>query len=246
MSRRIGMGVGIVALLLLLAILAGVVGLLYARPATAQTSVGVPGMRQVTVAGHGEVQGRPDTASVQIGVETEAATAKDALAQNTAQAQALQKKLADLGVATKDIQTSNFGINPTYGSDGRQVTGYHVTNSVTVTIRNLDQAGALLDQVVQAGANSIYGVSFSIGDQQKLLEQARAQAVADAKARATQLATAGGAAVGDVLVLSENANMPVPLPMAARAAEAAPSSAVPVQPGEQSIAVDVQVTFALR
>jgi uncharacterized protein YggE len=240
------MGIGIVAVLLLLAILAGVVGLLYARPATAQASVGVPGMRQVMVAGHGEAKGRPDTATVQIGVETEATTAKDALAQNTAQAQALQKKLADLGVAAKDIQTSNFGINPTYGSDGRQVTGYHVTNSVMVTIRNLDQAGALLDEVVQAGANSIYGINFSIGDQQKLLEQARAQAVADAKARATQLAAAGGAAVGDVLVLSENANVPVPLPMAARAAEAAPSSAVPVQPGEQSISVDVQVTFALK
>jgi uncharacterized protein YggE len=240
------MGIGIVAVLLLLAILAGVVGLLYARPATAQTSVGVPGMRQVTVAGHGEVKGRPDTATVQIGVETEAPTAKDALAQNTAQAQALQKKLADLGVAAKDIQTSNFGISPAYGSDGRQVTGYHVTNSVMVTIRDLDQAGALLDEVVQAGANSIYGINFSISDQQKLLEQARAQAVADAKARAAQLAAAGGAAVGDMLVLSENANVPVPLPMAARAAEAAPSSAVPVQPGEQSISVDIQVTFGLK
>jgi hypothetical protein len=81
MTRRIGTTIGIVAALLLLAILAGVVGLLYARPATAQTA-GVPGMRQVSVAGHGEVKGRPDTATVQIGVESEAATAKEALAQN--------------------------------------------------------------------------------------------------------------------------------------------------------------------
>ena len=245
MTRRIGITIGIVASLLLLAILAGVVGLLYARPVTAQASVGVPGMRQVSVAGHGEVKGRPDTATVQIGVETDAATAKEALAQNSAQAQAIQQKLKDLGVADKDLQTSNFGVNPTYGTDGRQVTGYHVSNSVTVTIRNLDQAGALLDQVVQAGANSIYGISFSVADPQQLMEQARQQAVADAKARATQLATAGGATVGDVLVISENANPPVPLPMAARAAEAS-GQAVPVQPGEQSFSVDVQVTYALR
>ena len=245
MTRRIGTTIGIVAGLLLLAILAGVVGLLYARPATAQTNVGVPGMRQVSVAGHGEVKGRPDTATVQIGVESEATTAKEALAQNTAQAQAIQQKLKDLGVAEKDLQTSNFAVNPTYGNDGRQITGYHVSNSVTVTIRNLDQAGALLDQVVQAGANSIYGISFSVEDPQKLLEQARQQAVANAKARATQLASAGGAAIGDVLVISENANAPVPLPMAARA-EAAPSAAVPVQPGEQSFSVDVQVTYGLR
>src|SRR5215211_5231286 len=101
MTRRIGTMIGIAAGLLLLAILAGVVGLLYARPATAQTNVGVPGMRQVSVAGHGEVKGRPDTAMVQIGVENEAATAKEALAQNTAQAQALQQKLKELGVAEK-------------------------------------------------------------------------------------------------------------------------------------------------
>jgi len=245
MTRRIGTTIGIVAGLLLLAILAGVVGLLYARPATAQTNVGVPGMRQVAVAGHGEVKGRPDTATVQIGVESEAATAKEALAQNTAQAQAIQQKLKDLGVAEKDLQTTNFGVNPTYGNDGRQITGYHVSNSVAVTIRNLDQAGALIDQVVQAGANSIYGISFSVEDPQKLLEQARQQAMANAKARATQLASAGGAAIGDVLVISENANAPVPLPMAARA-EAAQDAAVPVQPGEQSFSVDVQVTYGLR
>src|SRR5437867_1196233 len=131
MTRRIGMTIGAVAAVLLLAVLFGLVGLLYARPATAQTSVGVPGMRQVTVVGHGEVKGRPDTATVQIGVETEAPTAKDALAQNTAQAQAIQAKLKELGVDEKDIQTSNFNINPTYGTDGRQVTGYHVGNGVT-------------------------------------------------------------------------------------------------------------------
>src|SRR5690349_18656530 len=124
MTRRIGITIGIVASLLLLAILAGVGGLLYARPATAQASAGVPGMRQVSVAGHGEVKGRPDTATVQIGVETDAATAKDALAQNTAQAQAIQQKLKELGVADKDLQTSNFGVSPAYGTDGRQVTGY--------------------------------------------------------------------------------------------------------------------------
>jgi len=246
MTRRIGTTIGIVAGLLLLAILAGVVGLLYARPATAQANVGVPGMRQVSVAGHGEVKGRPDTATVQIGVESEAATAKEALAQNTAQAQAIQQKLKELGVAEKDLQTSNFNVNPTYGNDGRQVTGYRVSNSVTVTIRNLDQAGALLDQVVQAGANSIYGISFSVADPQKLFEQARQQAMADAKARATQLASAGGSAIGDVLVINENVNAPpVPFPMAARA-EAAQDTAVPVQPGEQSFSVDVQVTYGLR
>jgi uncharacterized protein YggE len=236
----------IVASALLLLALAGIGALLFTRPAAAQSNSGVPGMRQVSVLGHGEVKARPDTATIQIGIDTEAANAKDALAQNNTQAQALQQKLAELKIDTKDIQTSNFSISPTYGNDGRQVTGYRVSNIVTVTIRNLDSAGTLLDQVVQAGANNIYGISFSVADTQKLMEQARQAAMADAKVRATQLATAGGAAVGDVLIISENVSAPpVPMPMLDRAAaQGAPS--VPVQAGEQSISIDVQATFALR
>lgn len=247
MTRRMSLTIGVVATMLLLAILAGLVGLLYARPVAAQASAGVPGMRQVTVVGHGEIKGAPDTATVQIGVETEAATAKDALAQNSAQAQAVQEKLTALGVDAKDIQTSNFSINPAYGSDGRQVTGYRVSNMVTVKIQQLDQAGTLLDQVVQAGANSIYGISFSVENPEALLDQARKAAIENAKARATQLASASGSAVGDVLVISENIGaQPIPMPMMARAQEMAADQVAPVQPGEQSFSVDVQVTFGLK
>lgn len=246
MTQRSSTILSVVASVALLAVLVGVGALLYTRPAVAQSSTGVPGMRQVSVTGHGEVKARPDTATVQIGVETEAPSAKEALAQNTTQAQALQQKLAELGVAEKDLQTSNFSISPTYGADGRQVSGYRVSNTLTVTIRNLDTAGALLDQVVQAGANSIYGISFSVADPQKLLEQARQAAVADAKARAGQLASAGGASVGDLLVISENVSAPpFPMPMMDRAA-AEGAANVPVQAGEQSLSVDVQATFALR
>lgn len=246
MTSRSTAIMSIVASALLLLALAGIGALLFTRPAAAQSNSGVPGMRQVSVLGHGEVKARPDTATIQIGIDTEAANAKDALAQNNTQAQALQQKLAELKIDTKDIQTSNFSISPTYGNDGRQVTGYRVSNVVTVTIRNLDSAGTLLDQVVQAGANNIYGISFSVADTQKLMEQARQAAMADAKVRATQLATAGGAAVGDVLIISENVSAPpVPMPMLDRAAaQGAPS--VPVQAGEQSISIDVQATFALR
>ncbi|HNP87940.1 MAG TPA: SIMPL domain-containing protein [Kouleothrix sp.] len=246
MTSRSTAIMSIIASALLLLALAGIGALLFTRPAAAQSNSGVPGMRQVSVLGHGEVKARPDTATIQIGIDTEAANAKDALAQNNTQAQALQQKLAELKIDTKDIQTSNFSISPTYGNDGRQVTGYRVSNIVTVTIRNLDSAGTLLDQVVQAGANNIYGISFSVADTQKLMEQARQAAMADAKVRATQLATAGGAAVGDVLIISENVSAPpVPMPMLDRAAaQGAPS--VPVQAGEQSISIDVQATFALR
>lgn len=247
MTRRILSTIGVVAAVLVLAVLVGIVGVLYARPVTAQTGSGVPGMRQVTVVGTGEAKGRPDTATVQIGVETEGATSQDALAKNTEQAQAIQQKLKELGVDEKDIQTNNFSVYPTYGQDGRQITGYQVGNSVSVKIRNLDQSGTLLDQVVQAGANSIYGISFGVENPEDLLNQAREQAVQDARVRAEQLARASGGSLGQVLVITENiGSTPIPMPLADRAMEAAAGQAVPVEPGEQSFSMNVQVTFELR
>jgi uncharacterized protein len=244
LTRRISMFLGILAAVLPLAVLAGVVGVLYARPAIAQTG-GVPGMRQITVVGHGEVMGRPDIATVQIGVETHAATAKEALAQNSTQAQAIVQQLKDLDVAEPDIQTSSFAIFPVYNEDGRQVTGYRVSNNVTVKIRNLDQAGTLLDQMVRVGANSIYSLSFSVEQPEALLEQARRAAMTNARARATHLASAGDVALGEVLVITEQVGAVSPIPLAlTRGEQEAP--AVPVQLGEQRFSVDVQVTFGLQ
>jgi uncharacterized protein YggE len=219
-----------------------------ARPIGAQqnppTTSGYP--RSVTVVGRGEIKARPDTAIIHIGVDTEAKTAREALAQNNTEAAAVQKKLADLGIDAKDIQTSGFNIYPVYGTDGRQLTGYRVNNSVTVKIRGVDKAGALLDQVVQAGANSIGGITFTVDSPRGFEDQAREQAMRDAKARADLLARAAGASVGEVLVITENVGSPV-MPIAMERAVAQDAAApVPVQPGEQTIAISVQVTYALK
>jgi uncharacterized protein YggE len=249
MENRNSTLIGALAGALLIAVLAiGAIGAaMLARPTSAQAqSTGVPGMRQITVVGTGEVKVTPDTASVQIGVETTAPTTQEALAQNTTQANAIIEKIKQLGVAEKDIQTSGFNISPTYSSDGREVTGYTVSNQVSVTIRNLAQAGTLLDQVVQAGANRIYGVNFTVADPAAALAQARDKAVADAKARADQLAKATGASVGQVLVINENigSGPVVPMPMMDRAPSAA--GAVPIQAGEQSYSAQVQITYELQ
>lgn len=248
MQRKVWTLFGLVAMLALVAA-AAVAALTGAQPVAAQQTTPTPQTagRHITVVGHGEASARPDTAIVQIGVETQAATAREALAQNNTQAKALQDRLTSLGVAARDMQTTGFGIYPVYNNDGRQVTGYRVTNSVTVKIRNLDQAGALLDQVVQAGANSIYGISFTVDNPQAQMNQAREAAVRDAKARADVLAKAGGATVGELLVISESIGVtPPPMPLAARAEVAQDSASVPLQAGEQIFSIDVQVTYALR
>lgn len=243
MTRRIWTAAGVLAIIALIATAIGVA----TRPAYAQQTPLPTAGRYITVVGHAEINARPDTAIIQIGVDTEAKTAKEALDQNSKQSAAVQKKLTDLGIDAKDIQTSGFSIYPTYGTDGRQLTGYRVVNSVTVKIRSLDKAGTLLDQVVQAGANSIAGMSFTIDNPRTFQDQAREQAMRDAKARADLLAKAGGATVGEVLIITENLGSAVPLPMVtSRSAIAQDSASVPVQPGEQTIAIDVQVTYALK
>jgi len=237
---------GVFTSVLLVAILAIVLSLLLTNPAQAQPAGGASSARHVTVIGQGEVKGIPDTAYVQIGVETEANTTQAALAQNNTQAEAIIARLKELGVAEKDIQTSSFNISATYDNAGRQVVGYRVSNMVSVTIRDLDQAGTLLDQVVQVGANRVYGISFGVADPTELLTQARDQAVADARVRAGQLAQSSGNNLGDILVITESiGSMPFPVPQGRGFAEDAMAS-VPIQTGEQSFSAQVQVTFALR
>ena len=241
MSNRNAVVVSAVALAL--AIVGIVVGL-FARPALAQ-QVGSGTPRQVTVVGNGEVFGTPDTATVQLGVETQSATSQEALAQNNTQVQALIAKLKELGFAEKDIQTSSFSVSPTYNDAGREITGYRVANSVSVTIRDLAKAGPLLDEVVKLGANSIYGISFSVADTTNLTTQARDKALAEAKTKAEQLAKSSGATLGQVLAINENVGAQPPV-MVRQAEMSDAASKVPVQTGQQSISLQIQVTYELR
>lgn len=236
------------ALVIALVLGAATLGAVLARPATTQAAqtTGNGIVRQITVVGNGEVKITPDQATVQIGVQTEGATSSDAMTANNTQMAALIEQLKQLGIAEKDIQTSNFAISPTYGTDGRAVTGYQVNNMVTVTIRKIAQTGELLDKVVKAGANNVWGISFGIGDPTTLQSAARDAAIADARTRAEAMAKAAQGSVGQVLTITENVGS-VPQPVMMRAeAQADTANAVPIATGEQTVSAQVQITFELR
>ncbi|WP_322489167.1 SIMPL domain-containing protein [Chloroflexus sp.] len=238
----------ILAFTALIAVLAlAAVGLL--RPTqTATAQPGVSNMPQIVVIGTGEVKVEPDIAIITIGVETKAPTTQEALAQNSAQAQAIIERIRQLGIEAKDIQTTGINIYPFYDEQGQNIIGYTVSNMVNVTIRNIAQAGDLIDQVVQVGANRLYGVSFGVSDTEAVMAQARETAVTNARARAEQMARASGASLGRVLFITENFGAsPIPVPMMADAYGAPASrSAPPVQPGQQTYSATVQITFELR
>ena len=227
---------------------AGALGAVLARPTPLQAAQAGGGVvRQITVVGTGEVRVTPDQATIQLGVQTDAATPGEALAENSQKMAALIDQLKKLGIAEADIQTSNFSVSPRYNDDGQTVNGYQVHNSVSVIIRDVSKSGEILDQVVGAGANSVYGISFGVTDPKAVQATARDSAIADARTRAVAMARTAGGSVGAVLSISETIGMPQPMfaregmGMAADAAGAAP-----IQAGEQLITAQVQVTFELR
>lgn len=250
-ARRIGIPRLIAALAIVAlcgGILAGITGKASAQVAT---PVAGDGPATVSVNGHGSVLVPPDTASVVVGIDVLRETLSEAQTEATTQMTAVIDALKAAGVAEDDIQTVNYSVNilrdydPQTGSPG-PVTGFQVSNQVNVTVRNIDELGALLDTVVGQGANSIYGISFYVADPTEAASAARKLAVDDATAKARELAEAAGITLGRVVHISEGFTQP-PMPLVYResAAMDAAGSAVPIQTGSSEIAVDVQMTFEL-
>lgn len=227
---------------------AAALGAIIARPTPTQAAqVNMAPVRQITVIGTGETKATPDRATVQLGVRSQATTAREAMTKNSQQMAVVVDQLKKLGIADKDLQTSGFNISPAYDQNGSTVTGYEVGNSVSVIIRDLKSAGDLLDKVVNAGANAVSGVSFSIDDPKALQATARDNAIADAQARAQAMAKAAGGTVGPVIAISETIGSPPPVIMQRAAAESkAMDTAPPIEAGQQTINAQVQITYELR
>ena len=218
----------------------------------AEAAAATTGERSITVVGTGKVTGKPDIAHVTVGIETQAPSLQKAVDDNKAKMTGLLDTLQKLGLADKDIRTSNYSVytervNPS--APGAEVNSdqmlYHVTNQVDVTVRDVNQIGDVLDKAVAAGANNIYGVSFSVDDTAKLEADARAKAVDDAKSRAASLAQLNGVQLGDVLTVSEVIGSPA-IPMDFSAKGMGGGGSTPVQPGELEMSVSLQITYAVK
>lgn len=217
------------------------------QPAAAQTIVPIGG---ITVVGKGEAFGRPDQAQVQVGVEIFSPTIAEATAENEATIQRIMDALEEQGIAAEDVQTANYSVwaEQRYGDSGPEgIAGYRVANQVNVTIRDVEQVSDVLEAVIDAGANSVYGVSFSVADPAALEAEARAQAMADARERAESLAELGGVELGAIQVISEVIGQPIqPFLGGGDRAVAMEAASPSISPGQLSYHVQVQVTFGLQ
>jgi hypothetical protein len=204
----------------------------------------------VTVVGEGAASIVPDLAHATAGVHSEAKTPREATEANAKAMNAVVAAVRQAGVEERDIRTSRFSISPVYAprrEGAPQLTGYRVTNQVRVTVRDHGKVGEVLDQMVAAGANQISGVEFTVAEPSKLLDEARSAAFADAKRKAELYAKAAGAQIGRaVAIAEEDAQPPRAVFRAERAALAAPAAATPVSAGEETLRVQVTVSFELN
>lgn len=207
--------------------------------------------RQVTVLGSGEVQGEPDVLNVNASIEFIAPDVTGAMNQTSDRQQAVINALVDAGVDRKDISTSQVSLQPQFagGGDGPQaIVGYRASNSIDIKIRQLDAASQALALIVSSGgdATRINSVNYSIDDDSQLVRDARSRAFNDARDRAEQYAQLSGLSLGDVVSISEasSAAPPPPVPFESPRADAA-ISAVPLEPGQQSVGFTVTVIWEL-
>lgn len=205
--------------------------------------------RSMSVSGTGRVTIVPDMATINIGVRTEAEAVDDALEGNNAQSNAIADVLKDMGVAEEDIQTSNFNVYPTdrYDPMTGQAEGRYfvVENTVNVTVRDLSQLGSVLSAVVEAGANNIYGINFSVEDREAAVAEARQLAIEDAQAKAQAIADEAGVELGDLININVSSNdMPISYFDAKGGAYA--EAAVPIAAGTLAIVMQANLTYEIQ
>jgi uncharacterized protein YggE len=202
--------------------------------------------RQVTVVGAGEVQGTPDTLTVSASIEFVAPDVSGAMNQTNERQQAVIDTLAGSGINRKDIHTSQVSLQPQFaGGDGGAIVGYRASNSIDVKIRKLDTASQALALIVSTGgdATRINSVNYSIEDDSQLVKDARARAFNDAKDRAQQYAGLSGLSLGKVMSITESTGSTPPTPVPNL--KGAETTAVPLEPGQQTVRFSVTVIFEL-
>jgi len=225
---------------------AAIAAALLATPGRAQTLTDFPSA--ISVTGEATVSVPPDLAQVDAGVTSEAKTAREASdANNVAMAKVLSA-LKAAGIAEKDYQTSRLSLQPEYASSATRgigpspVVGFHAGNRVIIRVRDVTKIANVIDTLVGAGANEIGGINFMVSQASKLLDDARTQAVADARRKAEIYAKAAGVTLGAPLSISE-AGAPGPV---FRSKMAAPMAATPIAQGEETLSVTVNVSWAIK
>ncbi len=249
MKKNLLLAVGVVLVL-------AIVGLAGCSPGTATLgelkAVNLSSQQEgIWVNGEGKVTAIPDIATLRLGIEAQEASVAEAQTQAAEAMDRVMTALTENGVAEKDIQTQYFSISQVTKWDSVKeeevVIGYRVTNMVTAKIRDIDKVGTIIDAVAEAGGDltRIDSIGFSVDDPSAYYEEARQEAMTDAKAKAEQLAELAGVTLGKPTYISEGSLYVPSITRGAVYEEAIASVETPISPGEMEISLSVQVTYAI-
>jgi uncharacterized protein YggE len=209
----------------------------------------------ITIDGEATIYADPDHASMTLGVVTDGQSVGDALHQNNVKMDGVLTALRALGVKSSELQTSAFSIEPQHprlkdgGYDYNVISGYAVSNSVTVTVSDLKKVGPIIDAAANAGATTSNSVTFEISNREAILDKARAEAMRNARHKADIMANAVGASVGGLITVGntmvrtteyESAPPPPPPP------PPPPAPGTSILPGQLSVSANVTAVFALK
>lgn len=208
----------------------------------------------IVVSGQGSAAVAPDLAVITLGVSETRKTAREAMDVANGAMSAVIDALKKQGIAARDLQTSGLSIQAQYSypdnNDGTPrppvLTGYTVSNSLTVRMRDIAKVGAVIDKAVTLGVNQGGDIRFTNDDPAKTIKAARTDAVKDAIDKARTLADAAGIKLGRILEITEGGTTPEPQPMVRMQMAKEAADAVSVEAGENSYSVGVNVTFAIE
>lgn len=209
-------------------------------------------VNQVTVSGSGSAIAKPDLATIDFSVLTEAKTAESAEQSNSEKMTAVIEVLKSSGIEEKDIQSSGFYVNPTYdySNDKSEIVGYSVQNTITVKVRAFDKLGAIITDAIAAGANTVSSLNYSLEDSAQYYQQALQAAIEDATGKISAIAQASGVKVSVVPIsITEQSQSATPMKNAEVRAESMASDEagrVPTQPGELEVTAQVQIIYAIE
>ena len=224
------------------ALAAALAAALFCAPARAQTQP----PSAISVTGEARISVPPDLAQIDGGVISDAKTAREASDANNAAMGKVLLALKGAGIDEKDYQTSRLSLQPQSSSSRSGgppvITGYRATNRVTIRLHDVAKLASVIDTLVGAGANDIGGISFMVSQASKLLDDAREQAIADARRKAEIYARAAGVTLGEPLNISEGG---APAPIVFRRMTAATESA-PIAQGEETLQLSVSVSWAIK
>jgi len=228
----------------------GLAAAMLAVPAVA--SAAEPVQPRIVVTGEGEASVAPDMALLSLTVMREAASAREALDANNAAMTDVTEAIKLFGIADRDLQTAGLQIMPRYdytnkpdGTQEAKLVAYQVTNTLSVRVRDLVKTGEILDKAVSLGVNQGGNITFANDDPSAVITEARKKAVAEATAKANTLADAAGVKLGRVVEISDQSYSAQPMPIEAKAFDRV-AAAVPIQAGENSYRVQVNMIFELK